>query len=90
MIGKNQRKCRIYDLFEMKRNLKKHGHLLSTVPDGVFSAEKDPWRIFDHVVVGGRVAGDDGGGQDVVVVSRGTFKSKLGIIAKLFYDEIVF
>ena len=56
----------------------------------MFSAEKDPWRIFDHVVVGGRVAGDDGGGQDVVVVSRGTFKSKLGILAKLFYDEIVF
>ena len=41
-------------------------------PDGVLSAKENSWRIFNHVVVGGGIAGNDRRSQDVVVVSRRT------------------
>ena len=37
----------------------------------MLSGEEDARRVLDHVVLLARVAGDDGRGQDVVVVARG-------------------
>ena len=42
------------------------------VPDGVLSGEEDPRRIFDHVVVLARIAGDDRSREDVVIAAGGS------------------
>ena len=42
------------------------------IADCVFSGEEQSRRIFNHVVVLARVAGDDGRGEDVVVIARTT------------------
>ena len=43
----------------------------------MLSGEEDSRRVLDHVVLLARVAGDDGRGEDVVVVARGALFSKL-------------
>ena len=42
------------------------------VADGVLAAEEYSWRVLDHVVALAGVAGDDGRGQDIVVVAAGS------------------
>ena len=39
------------------------------VPDGVLPPKEDARWVLDHVVAFARVARDDGGGKDVVVVA---------------------
>ena len=41
------------------------------VPDGVLAAKEDARRVLDHVV-----AGDDRGGQNVIVVTTGPRRDK--------------
>ena len=42
------------------------------IPDGVLPAKEDAGWVLDHVVALARVARDDGGGKDVIVVATGT------------------
>ena len=42
------------------------------VPDSVLPPKKDARWVLDHVVALARVARDDGGGEDVVVITAGT------------------
>ena len=46
------------------------------IPDGVLAGEEEPGRVLDHVVALAGVAGNDGGGQDVVVVARRPARDK--------------
>ena len=39
------------------------------VPDGVLAAKEDARWVLDHVVALAGVAGDDRGGEDVVVIA---------------------
>ena len=47
-------------------------HSCWIVPDGVLPTKEDAGWVLDHVVALARVARDDGGGQDVVVVATCT------------------
>ena len=42
------------------------------VPDGVLPTKEDARWVLDHVIALARVAWDDGGGEDVVVVATCT------------------
>ena len=42
------------------------------IPDGVLPTKEDARRVFDHVVALARIARDDRGGKDVVVIATGT------------------
>ena len=46
------------------------------IPDGVLPTKEDARRVLDHVVALARVAGDDGGGEDVVVVATCASRDK--------------
>ena len=46
------------------------------VPDGVLAAKEDARRVLDHVVALTGVAGDDRGGQNVIVVTTGRRRDK--------------
>ena len=46
------------------------------VPDGVLAAKEDARRVLDHVVALTGVAGDDRGGQNVIVVTTGPRRDK--------------
>ena len=46
------------------------------VPDGVLSTKEDARWVLDHVVALARVAGDDRGGEDVIVVAACTRRDK--------------
>jgi len=46
------------------------------VPDGVLPTKEDARRVLDHVVALARVAGDDRGGEDVIVVAACTRRDK--------------
>ena len=46
------------------------------VPDGVLPTKEDARWVLDHVVALARVAGDDRGGEDVIVVAACTRRDK--------------
>ena len=46
------------------------------VPDSVLPPKEDARWVLDHVVAFARVARDDGGGEDVVVVATCTRRDK--------------
>ena len=46
------------------------------IPDGVLPTKEDARRVLDHVITLARVAGDDGGGEDVVVVATCASRDK--------------
>ena len=46
------------------------------IPDGVLPTKEDARWVLDHVIALARVAWDDGGGEDVVVVATCTSRDK--------------
>ena len=42
------------------------------IPDGVLPSKEDAGWVFDHVVALARIARDDRGGKNVVIIAAGT------------------
>lgn len=52
------------------------------VPDGVLAAKEDARRVLDHVVALTGVAGDDRGGQNVIVVTTGPLRYRAASVGR--------
>ena len=52
------------------------------VADGVLSSEEKPGRVLDHVVALTGVAGDDLGGQNVIVVTTGPLRYRAASVGR--------
>ena len=52
------------------------------VPDGVLAAKEDARSVLDHVVALTGVAGDDQGGQNVIVVTTGPLRYRAASVGR--------
>ena len=52
------------------------------VPDGVLAAKEDARRVLDHVAALTGVAGDDLGGQNVIVVTTGPLRYRAASVGR--------